>query len=227
VTYLTMWQIMEPSFNQPGRMGELTRRTVTGPDNRPITSLESFGWLSEFRISLGMVAFTPQTITQSQDQLRTRMLQMFRTSSLGSQIMQRLVIPTVTPDPRDRLSHEHDAYIEEPGNLVGVTTGDPRRIADHPPPARSTTGPPQPPIVGYVHTHPPSPQILPPTPGSDWLDSAAYPVQLMVESAPRRVWGLIHPNLAFPLGLMTASGVLNELNPHSRQARNIYALRSA
>jgi hypothetical protein len=143
------------------------------------------------------------------------MLQMFRASSLGLQIQQRLLVPTA------ELNREHDAYIENPGALVGVTMGDARRIADHPPPAGSRP-------VGYVHTHPVSPQVLPPTvttPCNDWLDSSVYPVQMMVETGPRRVWGLISPNLPFPLGLMTVSGSLNELDPASPQARVVYALR--
>ena len=65
---------------------------------------------------------------------------------------------------------EHDAYIVEPGNLVGDTRGEPRRINDHLPPAGSSP-------VGYAHTHPPSPQILPPMPGSDWLDITHIPIQ--------------------------------------------------
>lgn len=73
--------------------------------------------------------------------------------------------------------------------------------------------------IGYVHTHPYSPQLLPPTPHYDWLDSDVYPVQRMVECGPFRVWGLISPNFAFPLGLMSRSGVLDELAPSAPQAR--------
>jgi hypothetical protein len=222
---LSMWQIMEPSFNQPGQIGVLSRRTVTDPrrGNRPFEEvrgqpLSSFDWLTEFRISLGNVAFTPQQMNQSQGQLRSRMLQMFRASSFGLQIQQQLVIPTLAPVGRDHRGREHDAYIDEPGKLIGITRGDPRGIADHPPPVGSRP-------VGYVHTHPPSPQILPPTPGRDWLDSGTYPVQLMIETGPRRVWGLISPNFAFPLGLMSEAGVLNELAATSPQAGFVYALR--
>jgi hypothetical protein len=163
-------------------------------------------------------------MAQSQGQLRSRMIQMFRTSSIGQQIHQQLVVPTLAPVGQDQRGREHDAYIEAPGNLVDVTRGDPRRIAHHPPPARPTTPPLPPPIIGYVHTHPYSPQLLPPTPHYDWLDSAVYPVQLMVESGPLRVWGLISPNFAFPLGLMSQSGVLDELDPTAPQARIAYAL---
>jgi hypothetical protein len=231
---LSMWQIMEPSFNQPGRIGELSRLTVTVRDQRrggfrpfeQVTGrhLSTFDWLTEFHISLGNVAFTPQRMNQSQGQSRSRMIQIFRASSLGSQIQQRLIIPTVAPVGRDTRGREHDAYIFEPGNLDDVTRGDPRFIANHPPPAGSRP-------IGYVHTHPPSPQIQPPTPGSDWLESRtlqAHPTigfQLMVETGPRRVWGLISPNYAFPLGLMNDAGVLNELVPTSPQAGIIYALR--
>lgn len=227
---LSIWQIMEPSFNQTGRIGDLSRQTVTVRDPhrggfRPFEQvtgrhLSSFDWLTEFHISLGNVAFTPQLMNQSQSQLRSRMLQMLRSSNLGSQIQQQLVIPTLAPVGRDQRGREHDAYIEEPGNLIGVTRGDPRFIGDHPPPAGSSP-------VGYVHTHPPSPQILPPTPGRgrDWLESGTYPVQLMIETGSRRVWGLISPNIAFPLGLMSEAGVLNELAATSPQAGIVYALR--
>ena len=125
MTYLTMWQIMQPSFNQPGQIGALSRRTLTVNDPRrggfrPFEEvrgqpLSSFDWRTEFRISLGNVAFTPQQMNQSQGQLRSRMLQMLRSSSLGSQIQRLLVIPTLAPAGRDQRGREHDAYIEEPG----------------------------------------------------------------------------------------------------------------
>lgn len=220
MTYLSIWEIMEPNLGRRRPMSALVRRTVIDLDprarNQPISDLEHFDWLRPFRISLGLVTFTPQPINQSQGQLRSRMIRMFGASTLGSQIQQRLLAPTVTQNV------EYDAYIENPGNVIGVTSGEPRRINEHPPPAGSSP-------VGYVHTHPPSPQILPPTPGSDWLDMATYPypVQLMVESGPRRVWGLISPNIAFPLGLLNAAGALDELNPTHPQARIVYLLRTA
>jgi hypothetical protein len=119
------------------------------------------------------VTFTPQRLGQAHGQLRSRMFSMFASSQLGAQIRQRLVLPTLAPVGRDRRGREHDAYIEALGNLIDVTRGDPRGIADRPPPAPSTTSPP--PIVGHVLTHPPSPQFLPPTVGSDWLDSSVHP----------------------------------------------------
>ncbi len=221
---LSMWQIMAPSYNQPGQIGELSRRTVTDPrhGSRPIPDLSRFDWLREFRISVGGVTFTPQPLDQAHGRLRSRMFSMFASSQLGTQIWRRLVVPTLAPSGRDTRGREHDSYIEAPGNLVDPTRGDPRGIAHRPPPARSPTDPP---VVGYVHTHPPSPQFLPPTVGSDWLDSSVFPVQLMVESTPGRVWGLISPNFAFPMGLLGASGALNPLDPTAPQARIIYALR--
>lgn len=219
MTYLSIWDIMEPNLGQDRPLSRLVRNTVIDLDprarNQPIRNLEGFNWLRPFRISLGLVAFTPQPINQAQGQLRSRMIQMFGASTFGSQIQSRLLAPTIAGNV------EYDAYIVEPGSLVGVTQGEPRRINQHAPPAGSSP-------VGYVHTHPPSPQILPPTPGWDWLDMAAYPfpVQLMVESGPRRVWGLISPNIAFPLGLLSDAGALNELNPTHPQARYVYLLRN-
>ncbi len=220
---LSMWQIMQPSYNQAGRIGELSRQTVidTGT-RRPVPDLSRFDWLTPFRISVGNVMFTPNALGQAHNRLRSSMFSMFSSSRIGTQIWGELVLPTRAPVGGDTRGREHDSYIEAPGNLIDPTRGDPRGIAHRPPPARSPTDPP---IVGYVHTHPPSPQFLPPTLHRDWLDSSVYPVQLMVESTPGRVWGLISPNFAFPMGLLRDSGELDALNATAPQARIIYALQ--
>ena len=196
---------MEPSLR-----GDLERRMVTRVRGRPIPDLAQFDWMSEFQIA-GQAVLRPQALNASQQQLRSRMIGMLNTTSLGVQIVQLLVTPTVST------RNEHDAYIRQDGTLIGIHEGRGYGIDHHNPPAGSSP-------VGYVHTHPASTQIRPPTVGRDWLNSVRFPVQLMVESRPGRVWGLISPNLACVLGLVGRSGTFYQLNPSAPQAGIIYAM---
>jgi hypothetical protein len=183
---------------------------VTHVRGRPIENVRDFDWMSEFQIG-GQAVLRPRPINAAQRGFRTRMVGILHDTNLGHDIMHRLVRPTISS------RNEHDGYILAVGRLTGVVEGRGYGIAHHDPPEGTSP-------VGYAHTHPASTQIRPPTIGRDWLDSARYPIQLMIESLPRRVWGLISPNLACIIGLLETGGAFSELERSAPQAGIIYAM---
>ncbi len=203
--YLSMARIMGPSIQV-----RLERMMVTRVRGRPIEDLDHFDWMSEFQIG-GQAVLRPQALGGNQ-LVRARMVSMLRSARLGVQIIRQLVAPTV------RTRNEHDAYIVEGGTLIDVQEGHGYGVDHHDPSAGSRP-------VGYIHTHPASSQIRPPTIGRDWLGTEP-PVQLMVESGPRRAWGLVPPNFACVLGLLDPTGSFSELDPAAPQAGIIYAMSS-
>lgn len=113
-----------------------------------------------------------------------------------------------------RVGVEQDAVILDDGLLH-----DPRRGRDsvnspdrtNPPTERAPAGRH---FVGYLHTHPFSENMRPPTPSSDWneVPGVGFPgrdaiLHFMIESNGR-VWGFLRPRRTFLVGAIDAGNLL-------------------
>jgi hypothetical protein len=165
-----------------------------GEPRQPFFSPEAmrgFDWMRPFQIG-GQATFTPRAATADEAALRSRMLAVLANGSFCRDLEDRLLAAARSTRA------EHAAYIFDDGRLGELfTTGESHGVGDHAP--ETTVG-----LTGYVHTHPASTQIRPPTIPDDFLDSQALPVQqptqLMIEASCGRIWGLIHPRVTFVLG---------------------------
>ena len=216
VRQVTFWRLMQQSLRT-----ELTRRIVTRIRGAPIPDLEHFDW-REFQIG-GQTCFRAVAPDGRVQGLRSRMLRELTTTGLSRVLARDLMLTTRSREvPAEgggtrEVSVEHAAYIYQSGHLGRVVYGERYRIDHHEPATRVR-------LIGYCHTHPPSPQIRPPTIRDDFLDSATYPVQFMIEASPARIWALMSPNFACILGGLGDQGTFFELQPSAPQAGFVWAL---
>jgi hypothetical protein len=199
--------VVDPAFGPT--IGE-PRRQFFNADQ-----MHAFTWDRPFQVG-GQATFIPRAATPAETALRSRMLAVLGNSSFCQDLDTRLLAAA------RRAQAEHAAYIFDDGRLGQIfTSGESHGVADHAP--ETTVG-----LTGYVHSHPASTQIRPPSYPRDFLDSQALPVsqptQLMIELAPGRVWGLIHPNVTFVLGLLTA-GVFQPVIASAPQASQVWEMR--
>ncbi len=204
VRSVTFWRLMEQSLRT-----DLTRRIVTRIRGAAIQDLENFDW-REFQIG-GQACFRAVIPDARVQGLRTRMLRELTSTGLSRPLASNLMLPT-----RSRAT-EHATYIFQNGNLGRVVEGERYRVDDHAP--ATTTG-----LIGYCHTHPPSSQIRPPTIGDDFLESAIYPVQFMIEAHPARIWAIMSPNFACILGGLGNRGTFFRLEESAPQAAFVWAM---
>jgi hypothetical protein len=187
---------------------------VSEPGRRPMANWREFDWMSDFQIG-GQACFHPRAIQPQEQALRQRMVRELQDTPLARALNDGIVAAA------QGSGFEYATYLHEGGRVERpFTSGQTHGVDAHEPESRAQ-------LTGYVHTHPASTAIRPPTYRRDFLDSHELPVpspiQLMIEMGPRRVWALISPNLTCVIGLLDSSG-FSELDPAEPQAGQIWEM---
>ena len=207
--YVPFRRVMRDSVSDPGFPS-----VVSEPGGHPTENWQTFDWMSDFQIG-GQACFHPRTIQPQEQTLRQRMVRELQDTDLARALNEGIVAAALGS------GSEHAAYLHEGGRVERpFTSGQSHGVDAHEPESRDR-------LTGYVHTHPSSTAIRPPTFGRDFLDSqevpVASPIQLMIELRPRRVWALISPNLTCVIGLLGSRGFY-ELDPTEPQAGQIWEM---
>jgi hypothetical protein len=161
------------------------------------SAMRRFNWTGDrFTIYPSRIRFEPHPLVQTGE--RDNMLRLLSNSSFTAQVNSRILQPTTA-------TAECDAFILAGNVLHEPMRGRPGGVDSY---ASSRPIPSNPParVVGYIHSHPRSGGMRPPTPGSDWGPPAQrHLMQLMIEATCGRCWGMIQPNIAVVLGKLDGS----------------------
>ena len=176
-------------MSQHGPTGVAPRggRLVSGA-----SAMRQFNWTGgRFTIYPSRINFEPHSLVQTG--ARNSMLRLLSNPSFTAQVNSEILRPTTASAECDAFILAGDVLHEpmrgQDGGVVSYASG--RPIPTNPP-AR---------VVGYIHSHPSSGGMRPPTPGSDWGPPAQrHLMQLMIEATCGRCWGMIQPNIAVVLG---------------------------
>ena len=191
-------------MSQHGPTGVAPRggRLVTGA-----SAMRQFNWTGgRFTISPSRINFEPHSLVQTG--ARNSMLRLLSNPSFTAQVNSEILRPTTARAECDAFILAggvlHEPMRGQAGGVVSYASG--RPIPTNPP-AR---------VVGYIHSHPRSGGMRPPTPGSDWGPPAQrHLMQLMIEATCGRCWGMIQPNIAVVLGKL--DGSFNPLDQNGSQ----------
>jgi hypothetical protein len=143
----------------------------------------SFSWQVPFRTRGGQWIMEPRPIDSNLRNVRDRFIDLLSSSRLPNHISGML--------RRTRLHHaERKAYITADGNIGGIISGESHRVGNLNIPADVSP-------IAEIHTHPPSPQLAPPSYQDDFRRNLP---QLVAEYTNGRLWIAAWPNLALLIG---------------------------
>jgi len=173
------------------------------------SAMRQFNWTGgSFTIYPSRINFEPHPLVQTG--ARNSMLRLLSNPSFAAQVNSEILGLTTATAECDAFILAGDVLYEpmggEDGRVVSYASG--RPIPTNPP-AR---------VVGYIHSHPRSAGMRPPTPRSDWGPPAQrHLMQLMIEATCGRCWGMIQPNIAVVLGKLGADDVFKPLDQNGSQ----------
>jgi hypothetical protein len=156
---------------------------------------ENFDWLSTFTTE--KFALIPEPISADDSAIRAKMCNLLSLSPLATEIFAKI------SDPSRRDRAERLAWILTDGRLGAVKSGSIQEVVIPPPPGHA---------IGLLHSHVIMGSFIsPPSVGSgnnDYDNGSLkdYPMQFVVESDSRRVWGQFQGARTSILGRLSLDG---------------------